>query len=556
MVLVPKFELSQNDREVVVLVYVSTIRIDSIEVLLDEESVLHFYAHPYSLTLNFAPQEFDNDAQGIVSAQYDPSKNTIRIPLIKANPGVTWSNLEFTARLLQPKEIPKQWLHEVSSSTTTTTTTTTTNINESSEDTDNIIQQQENNLEKELKSNFGYGFGNLFQNVFTDYFKSGLSQEMLSLSEPESTKPSERQSLRRDKELEDFDPDRYDYELEQDYMYPMVMHFIPFWNKKDTTTEQQLADVLQERLKISPTTSSTAVKPTSSFNDNEKLTLSTIPYPLIPKSLMMIDSDWLWCGLLDLLVPYVYDHLMTMGDPTVESAWTISKLSSSLSWLDPPKSIQEAIITLTRRMLIYPYWRNFEFSINVVWNHVISILEKGELHVIIKCLLQVRKILEKSEFYYAGNKLFVDPYLYWIQHQDVKGVRKFALSLRQVLNKKAVTLKDDLELDLAIYERLVMGEEESDDSDCSYTDDDESDSSSDSDSDREEEEEQEDNENSNVIEPEEDTTNRQVSSALLDSEMNENDNHNVFGMLVTEVEESKESREKSNPLIQEIDDDR
>lgn len=550
MVLVPRFELSQNDREVVVLVYVSTIRIDSIEVLLDEESVLHFYAHPYSLTLNFAPQEFDNDAQGIVSAQYDPSKNTIRIPLIKANPGVTWSNLEFTARLLQPKEIPKQWLHEVSSSTTTTTDTTT-NMNESSEDTDNIIQQHENNLEKESKSNFGYGFGNLFQNVFTDYFKSGLSQEMLSLSEPESTEISERQSLRRDKELEDFDPDRYDYELEQDYMYPMVMQFIPFWNKD--TTEQQLADVLQERLQISPT-SSTAAKPTSPFNDNEKLTLSTIPYPLIPKSLM-IDSDWLWCGLLDLLVPYVYDHLMTMGDPTVESAWTISKLSSSLSWLDPPKSIQEAIITLTRRMLIYPYWRNFEFSINIVWNHAISILEKEEVHVIIKCLLQVRNILEKSEFYYAGNKLYVDPYLYWIQHQDGKGARKLALSLRQELNKN-VTLKDDLDLDLTIYERLVMGEEESDDSDCSYTDDDKSDSSSDSDSDSEEEEEKEDNENSNIIEPAEDITNRQVSSALLDSEMNGNDNQNVFDMLVTEVEESKEPRENSKPLIQEIDDDR
>jgi len=171
-------------------------------------------------------------------------------------------------------------------------------------------------------------------------------------------------------------------------------------------------------------------------------------------------------------------------------------------------------------------------------------------------LLQVRNILEKSEFYYAGNKLYVDPYLYWIQHQDGKGARKFALSLRQELNKKAATLKDDLELDLAIYERLVMGEEESDDSDCSYTDDDESDSSSDSDSDSEEEEQQEDNENSNIIEPAEDTTNRQVSSALLDSEMNGNDNPNVFGMLVTEVEESKEPKEKSKPLIQEIDDDR
>jgi hypothetical protein len=37
---------------------------------------------------------------------------------------------------------------------------------------------------------------------------------------------------------------------------------------------------------------------------------------------------------------------------------------------------------------------------------------------VVKALLQTRQILEKSESYYLGNKLYIDPYLYWSQQQQ------------------------------------------------------------------------------------------------------------------------------------------
>jgi hypothetical protein len=39
-------------------------------------------------------------------------------------------------------------------------------------------------------------------------------------------------------------------------------------------------------------------------------------------------------GVVDLLFAYAYDVRTTMGESTVESGWTIVKLSSQLSWLD------------------------------------------------------------------------------------------------------------------------------------------------------------------------------------------------------------------------------
>lgn len=38
--------------------------------------------------------------------------------------------------------------------------------------------------------------------------------------------------------------------------------------------------------------------------------------------------------LVDVMYAYCFNHRMTMGDHTVESAWNIAKLSSTLSWFD------------------------------------------------------------------------------------------------------------------------------------------------------------------------------------------------------------------------------
>lgn len=45
-------------------------------------------------------------------------------------------------------------------------------------------------------------------------------------------------------------------------------------------------------------------------------------------------------SLVDILYAYAYNHRTTLGESTVESAWTINKLSSTLSWLQVVSYLQ------------------------------------------------------------------------------------------------------------------------------------------------------------------------------------------------------------------------
>jgi hypothetical protein len=60
----------------------------------------------------------------------------------------------------------------------------------------------------------------------------------------------------------------------------------------------------------------------------------------------------LYFGLLDIIAAYCYDHRTTEGDPTSESAWTINKLSATLSWFE--------VITLRMApSLKFKVWKTF-----------------------------------------------------------------------------------------------------------------------------------------------------------------------------------------------------
>jgi SHQ1 protein len=120
------------------------------------------------------------------------------------------------------------------------------------------------------------------------------------------------------------------------------------------------------------------------------------------------------------------------------------------------------VMASTRRMLVYPYWRNWEFCAHV-WNHTLHLVRSGR-HRLIQALLRIRNILEKSESHYLGNKLFVDPYLYWMQNDaknDNHGTNSeftslwLAESLQTSLSSFDDNLKKDLGLDLSRYEAML-----------------------------------------------------------------------------------------------------
>lgn len=507
MPLTPQFELTQDDTQVYLTIWVPTVRLDAMEVVLecreDDENedddntssrsfkrrpnVVHFYAAPYLLKLNFTPYSFLDDSE--VTAQYDPSFQKVTVPLLKSNPGISWENLELTARLLAPTQISKQWLHAVVAHDDEVLN------GNNHDDHDSAVTTASNDNNPAC----GYGYGGIFQNIFTDYCRGGLAAEMLHLVDPETTSASERRPLRHEREEKDFDAERYmgDLDLTEDYMYPMVLEFRPFWsddnNSKDTTSlvNQMKQLSMKEEAQSSSSTNRT-------FTSEERLQLATIPYPLLPPQHLTnnIDDDkdynappYFWPQLLDLLIPYVYDQLTTLGDSTVESAWTISTLSCSLSWLDVPTSIEDVILQTSRRMLIYPYWRNLEFVVEHVLRQTLLLLQKGS-HSIIKALLQIRTILEQSESYYVGNKIFVDPILSVIQQRSSTSTPSQVLQeFREAIQGGASQLKVRLGLDLENIERMYLkGEEVS-----TSSSEDDTDSSEDESSSVEDDDEDEDN---------------------------------------------------------------
>ena len=77
--------------------------------------------------------------------------------------------------------------------------------------------------------------------------------------------------------------------------------------------------------------------------------------------------------LADVLYAYCYDCRLTQGDANVESAYSISRLSCSLSWLESwqlsetePTTPGTAILFMLRRSLIYPYLRVWKLSRKVL----------------------------------------------------------------------------------------------------------------------------------------------------------------------------------------------
>lgn len=107
-------------------------------------------------------------------------------------------------------------------------------------------------------------------------------------------------------------------------------------------------------------------------------------------------------SLIDILFAYAYNVRTTLGENTVESAWTVNKLSATLSWLQVPScealvrysvckihidcisvssfqnlsTLKEATSVPIRRSLCYPLYRHWDLSMKVL-NDVKDILKLG-----------------------------------------------------------------------------------------------------------------------------------------------------------------------------------
>ena len=104
---------------------------------------------------------------------------------------------------------------------------------------------------------------------------------------------------------------------------------------------------------------------------------------------------------------------------------------------------------------------------------------------LVRCLLQLRKVLYASDLYYLGVKIYVDPYLAWLQNQAqndlVLTVQRWAEMISQTLS--TATLIEDVGLGpLREYESMVISEEYQDGNDGQSSDSNSTDEDNDSES--------------------------------------------------------------------------
>ena len=182
------------------------------------------------------------------------------------------------------------------------------------------------------------------------------------------------------------------------------------------------------------------------FTADEKAVLANLPR----KNYLLQNERAVLCSLVDLLLAYTYDHITTGGDPTCESAWTAVKLSPTLCWLDSPESLQQVVVAFYRRVCSFPLHRNFALAQRCLKD--VSMLLQSGVKVVVRCLLALKRILDRGEWVYILCKLYIDPYIVWLQSTSADAL--FALGAELIAAISGVK-KGDVGLDLPSIEECV-----------------------------------------------------------------------------------------------------
>ena len=417
--LTPKFEIDQDTEYLIIRIYAPYIKVSSVETYIDGNT-FQFHCRPYFLSL-YLPHPLTED--GREKACYDVDTGTFVVYAPKLTQGQEFPDLDMVTKLLtQPKKLPdiKQI---VSCPSISVIEECLPSVSPTQEDR---IDEVDWTLEQTVPDTADlvmltgprYGFADQKQGVFSRLQED--LPELVSLPHPDKTPPSQRGALRLFCEDSDFDPEHY---------------------LADTMDTSHLEAVLSFTAAWQP------------LGEKDRLLLTQLP-----KKEYLIDSPMesqLFRGLIDLLFAYCYASRSTEGEMDVESAWTVWKLSSTLSWLGTPCSLRGTIVSCLRRSLLYPLYRNFQLSLRVL-SDTCAVLAGGK-PLILKCLLHTYQLFAQFDLYYVHNDLYIKDYCVWIQSVSSKKLAAVAKQLGECTVGKAELGLELVELEIAA---LITLEEE------------------------------------------------------------------------------------------------
>ncbi len=447
---------------------------------------MSFYCRPYLLQISLpgalCTDDDDDDIQTTgggtgsgSSARYDPDLDfgTLFITLHKRNKGEWLPDLELISNLLRPAYRPPPHrsggagIEVISSSTNANANASSAAkeevVVESRNEEADLVEEEELAQDFERAVRFGnsnttplvvYGFNGRHSCIFSD-LRDELS-DIIELSLPDETPVESRTAMREEQETQDFDPERYIGDLvdgDEDY-------------------------ILKEALavKMPLFTVGLRMKGGEYFTDEERRQLAVLrPSPVMGSRGLRLksgsaDERAAMNGLADVLCGFAYDFRTTDGERNIESSWTCTILSSTLSWLEPwgllcsgceaeamtdpskidgPKAVVRSFI---RRVLCYPYLRRWDLALQCA-NDSSNAIQGGK-RAILRALLYIHSAIERSETKYLLNKLYITDFMFWVQSSDLmeECLITYANQMKTVIDGLT---KDDVDLDLDEYEAMV-----------------------------------------------------------------------------------------------------
>ncbi|XP_071636950.1 protein SHQ1 homolog isoform X1 [Temnothorax longispinosus] len=415
--LTPRFEITQTDEEVTIIVHAPYANIKDAEASVDGTD-FRFYSTPYYLRLQLPGEIEENDSS---SGAYDCEKGDFTLRFSKVNKGEHFENLEMITTLLAPSK---------NKSTVIPNIEVIGNPSAASADMNNAVDgsgnnwfsPQDNFVETEaiLLNSPKYGFANKISGSLTA-FEAAWIKEIIDLPAPDATPEVERKTLREQRELSDFSEEHYMADLVQ----PECKPYITYTAEWDTLQKDQVA-----------------------FSEAESDLLKELPN----KEYLLSSEDVqkLCLNVVDILYASCYNHRTTLGENTTESSWTINKLSSTLCWFQNFTSLDEVITACIRRSLCYPLYRNWELSIKV-FEDVKNVLSLGRKYIV-KRFCEIHSLFNNSyEPRYILNQLYVKDFLVWLQTLPESLIESLHSALSEINPNKANMGLDLIELEVATY---------------------------------------------------------------------------------------------------------
>lgn len=439
----PRFSCSQNDLSVVVSVYCPAVRASEIEVHVSD-TLLSLHVAPYFLRLNFPASLVEDDQS---SAAYDPASGYLTLTLTKQNPDESFPDLDLLGKLLAP---PPRSTHRKPAIEVLGSQDTPANELLEAAANDWTIPQTVPDTLPTLETSLHKPYG--FLNACTGYFLhvATTENEVNELgADAETLSPPDRRARRLQHEDSKWDPEHYMADFADSEQIEQLLAWThPYLDPSSFS----VGDVV--------------------FTEAENATMLRLPrreYIASPQ-----ETRALYLALVTLLFSYAYDARTTQHDPTPESAWTISALTPAFSALDPPpypsgvddpasssssdidvRELADSLVPSYRRALAFPLYRSWALA-EACRADAGRLLVRGT-RTVLRCLLELRAVLDAHEVYYIYSRIWLDDFCRWVQACASEDSLK---RLGQDVTRLSMS-KNSLNWDLVALERAVQDARES-----------------------------------------------------------------------------------------------